>query len=126
MCFVFSCSSFFCFQYWRVLIYSRLELKFSFSLKGFLEKATRPQLSKASLLKCASHSRCIPPFFRLLNEHASSSNLARQHLFIQISLRYLGLRRTYTVCTLTGVVPVAKKTRYGHELGLEMRRTPSL
>ena len=32
----------------------------------------------------------------------------------------------FTVCTLTGVVPVAKKARYGHEVGLEMRRTPSL
>ena len=34
--------------------------------------------------------------------------------------------RNFTVCTLTGVVPVAKKARYGHEVGLEMRRTHSL
>ena len=35
-------------------------------------------------------------------------------------------RVTQIICTLTGVVPVVKKARYGYEVGLEMRRTPSL
>ena len=104
-----------------MLIYSRLELKFFFSLKGFLERL-RASTIKSKLVEMRRSLALHSPFFP-----------APQRACILIVETwpdnvYLFGVPGYAehICTLTGVVPVAKKARYGHEVGLEMRRTHSL
>ena len=108
-----------------MLIYSRLELKFFFSLKGFLERL-RASTIKSKLVEMRRSLALHSPFFSapqracILIVETWPDNV---YLF-GVPCGIPGYAEH--ICTLTGVVPVAKKARYGHEVGLEMRRTHSL
>ena len=62
VCVSFSLATFFCLQQQGVLIYSRLELKFSFSLKGFL-KRLRASTIQSKLVKMCQSLAPHSPFF---------------------------------------------------------------
>ena len=94
-----------------MLIYPRLELKFSFSLTGVL-KRLRGSTTQNNLVKGCRSLPLRSPLFKL------DQTMLIYSEFLEVS------RVTHKICTLTGVVSVG--SRYGHEVGLEMKGTPSL